>query len=138
MKLFIQVNIAEESHKSGILLNDLNNFYNYCTKELSLNIIGLMVLPPINQDSNKYFEILKKKSKELNLHDLSMGMSADYEQALINESTFLRLGTAIFGARNLQLIIIFVFLLIEGSIFKKSIFVIATHPSVGLYFLSVK
>ena len=100
MKLFIQVNIAEESHKSGILLNDLNSFYNYCTKELSLNIIGLMCLPPINSNSNKYFRILKKASENLNLEDLSMGMSADYEQAILNGSTYLRLGTAIFGERS--------------------------------------
>ena len=100
MKLFIQVNIAEESHKSGILLNDLNSFYNYCTKELSLNIIGLMCLPPINSNSNEYFRILKKASENLNLEDLSMGMSADYEQAILNGSTYLRLGTAIFGERS--------------------------------------
>ena len=56
-KLFIQVNIAEERQKSGVLLNDLNRFYNLCTKELSLNIIGLMCMPPINSDSNKYFKI---------------------------------------------------------------------------------
>ena len=60
-----------------------------------------MALPPINEDSSKYFEILKKKSRELNLYDLSMGMSDDYEQALLHESTFLRLGTAIFGDRNI-------------------------------------
>ena len=100
MKLFIQVNIAEESHKSGILLNDLNSFYNYCTKELSLNVIGLMCLPPINSNSNEYFRILKKASENLNLEDLSMGMSADYEQAILNGSTYLRLGTAIFGERS--------------------------------------
>ena len=100
MKLFIQVNIDGENAKSGILLSDLVNFYSYCTKELSLNIIGLMCLPPINSDSNKYFRILKKKSKELNLNDLSMGMSSDYEQAVLNGSTYLRLGTAIFGERN--------------------------------------
>ena len=100
MKLFIQVNIAEESHKSGILLNDLNSFYNYCTKELSLNIIGLMCLPPINSNSYEYFRILKKASENLNLEDLSMGMSADYEQAILNGSTYLRLGTAIFGERS--------------------------------------
>ena len=99
IKLFIQVNIAEESQKSGILLNDLNHFYNFCTKELSLNITGLMCLPPINSDSNKYFEILKNTSEKLNLTDLSMGMSADYDQAVLNGSTYLRLGTAIFGAR---------------------------------------
>ena len=100
MKLFIQVNIADESHKSGILLNDLNSFYNYCTKELSLNVIGLMCLPPINSNSNEYFRILKKASENLNLEDLSMGMSADYEQAILNGSTYLRLGTAIFGERS--------------------------------------
>ena len=99
-KLFIQVNIAEERQKSGVLLNDLNRFYNLCTKELSLNIIGLMCMPPINSDSNKYFQILKKTSEKLNLTNLSMGMSADYEQAILSGSTYLRLGTAIFGARS--------------------------------------
>ena len=99
-KLFIQVNIAEESHKYGILLNNLDRFYNFCIKELSLNITGLMCLPPINSDSNKYFQIIKKTSEKLNLTDLSMGMSADYDQAILNGSTYLRLGTAIFGART--------------------------------------
>ena len=100
MKLFIQVNIFGENQKSGVLLNDLNRFHNYCTQELSLNVIGLMSLPPINYDPRKYFKILKKKSEELSLTDLSMGMSADYEQAILNGSTYLRLGTAIFGERN--------------------------------------
>ena len=99
-KLFIQVNIAEESQKSGVLLNNLDQFYNFCIKELSLNIIGLMCLPPINSDSNKYFNILKKTSEKLNLPDLSMGMSADYDKAISNGSTYLRLGTAIFGERG--------------------------------------
>ena len=99
-KLFIQVNIAEESQKSGILLNDLSHFYSFCTKELSLNVTGLMCIPPINTDSNKYFQILKKASEKLSLTDLSMGMSADYDQAVLNGSTYLRLGTAIFGARK--------------------------------------
>ena len=101
-KLFIQVNVANESQKSGILLNELNNFFNYCTKELNLNIIGLMVLPPINEDSNKYFKILRDKSKDLNLPHLSMGMSNDYVDAIKNEATFLRLGTAIFGERKIS------------------------------------
>ena len=99
-KLFIQVNIAEESQKSGILLNDLDRFYNFCTKDLSLNITGLMCLPPIKSNSGKYFQILKKTSEKLNLTDLSMGMSADYDQAILNGSTYLRLGTAIFGERT--------------------------------------
>ena len=99
-KLFIQVNVAEEDQKSGISLNDLNHFYVFCNKKLSLSIIGLMCLPPVNTDSNKYFQILKKASEKLNLNDLSMGMSEDYDQAILNGSTYLRLGTAIFGART--------------------------------------
>ena len=100
IKLFIQVNLANESQKSGVLLKDLDDFYNYCTKELFLNIIGLMCLPPISSYPDKYFQILKKNSQRLNLIDLSMGMSADYEQAILNGSTYLRLGTAIFGDRK--------------------------------------
>ena len=101
IKLFIQVNLSADNLKSGILLNDLKNFYNYCVTELSLNIIGLMCLPPINSDSNKYFKITKKTSEELNLKQLSMGMSEDYEQAILNRSTFLRLGTVILGKRSI-------------------------------------
>jgi len=100
-KLFIQVNIAEESHKSGILLNNLDRFYNFCTKELSLNVIGLMCLPPIDSNSQEYFKLLKKTAEQLNLKELSMGMSADFEQAVLNGSTYLRLGTLILGKRNL-------------------------------------
>ena len=100
VKIFIQVNLAQESQKSGILLNDLDKFYFYCTKELSLNIIGLMALPPVNEDPNKYFDIIKKKCGEFDLPDLSIGMSSDYEKAVNNDSTFLRLGTAIFGERK--------------------------------------
>ncbi len=100
VKLFIQVNIAEENQKSGILLNDLNNFYFYCTKELSLNIIGLMCLPPINSNSSEYFKILKSTAEKFNLKDLSMGMSSDFEHAILNNSTFLRLGTKILGERK--------------------------------------
>ncbi len=101
-KLFIQVNLANEQNKSGIQLSDLNNFYKYCTKEISLNIIGLMCLPPLDSKSDKYFKILKKSAEQLNLHELSMGMSADYEQAILNGSTYLRLGTVILGKKNLS------------------------------------
>ena len=100
IKLFIQVNLADENQKSGILLNDLNNFYYYCTKELSLNVIGLMCLPPIESNSHEYFKILKNTAEKLNLKDLSMGMSSDFEQAIVNGSTYLRLGTIILGERN--------------------------------------
>ena len=100
INLFIQVNLGDESQKSGVLLNGLNNFYNYCTKELSLNIIGLMCLPPADSNSQKYFQILKNAAIKLNLKDLSMGMSSDFEEAIINGSTYLRLGTKILGERN--------------------------------------
>ena len=100
-KIFIQVNVAEENQKSGILLNDLDNFYDYCVNDLSLNIIGLMTLPPINEDPNYYFKLLYDRSKIINLKELSMGMSGDYEKALGNYSTYIRLGTAIFGERKI-------------------------------------
>ena len=100
-KIFIQVNVAEENQKSGILLNDLDNFYDYCVNDLSLNIIGLMTLPPINEDPNYYFKLLYDRSKIINLKELSMGMSGDYEKALDNYSTYIRLGTAIFGERKI-------------------------------------
>ena len=100
IKLFIQVNIAEENQKTGIVLNDLNTFYKYCTQDLSLNIIGLMCLPPTDSKSQEYFQILRKKSEKLNLNNLSMGMSTDYEDAILYGSTYIRIGTAIFGKRN--------------------------------------
>jgi len=100
VKLFIQVNLAEEPQKSGIMFNDLNNFYNYCTKDLSLNVIGLMCMPPADSNSQEYFNKLKNAAGQLNLEDLSMGMSSDYEQAILSGSTYLRLGTIILGERN--------------------------------------
>ena len=100
VKLFIQVKLSEENQKSGVQLNELNNFYNYCTSELSLNVIGLMCLPPIDSNAHEYFKILKKNAEKLNLKDLSMGMSSDFEQAISNGSTYLRLGTIILGKRS--------------------------------------
>ncbi len=99
VKLFIAVNLANEDQKSGIMLKNLNSFYTYCTRELSLNVIGLMCLPPIKSNSQEYFKILKTSADEFNLKDLSMGMSSDFEQAVLYGSTFLRLGTAIMGER---------------------------------------
>ena len=100
VKLFIQVNVGQENQKSGINLRDLNNFYFYCTKKLSLNIIGLMCLPPIDLNSEDYFKILKDSADKLGLKELSMGMSSDFENAVANGSTYLRLGTAILGERS--------------------------------------
>jgi len=100
LKLFIQVNLGDESQKSGINLENLSNFYNYCVKDLSLNILGLMCLPPFNVNPDHFFKNLKTASDNLRLKHLSMGMSADYKNAISNGSTFLRLGTAIFGERK--------------------------------------
>ena len=100
LKIFIQINLGQEKQKSGIMLSDLKEFYNYCNTELSLNIIGLMCIPPIDDNSAKYFEKLKLAANNLNLKDLSMGMSDDYSQAIIYNSTFLRIGSAIFGSRE--------------------------------------
>jgi hypothetical protein len=99
-KLFIQVNLAEETQKSGITLKILDNFYNYCVKDLSLNVIGLMCLPPIESNSIEYFKLLNNASKKINLKELSMGMSSDFEKAVISGATYLRLGTIILGKRN--------------------------------------
>ena len=99
-KYFIQVDLAQEDQKSGIQLNHLNDFHKYCTEELSLNIIGLMCLPPINSNSTQFFKILHKNAEQLNLKELSMGMSSDYEQAVLSGSTYLRLGTVILGSRS--------------------------------------
>ena len=101
IKLFIQINLAGEKHKSGVMLNELNHFYNYCAKELSLNVIGLMCLPPVDSNSQEYFKLLKKTAQDFNLKELSMGMSKDFEKAILNGSTYLRLGTLILGKRNL-------------------------------------
>ena len=100
VKFFIQVNLANEKHKSGISLTELNHFYNFCIKKLSLNIIGLMCLPPMDSDAHEYFKLLKESAIKLNLNELSMGMSADFELAVLNGSTYLRLGTLIMGKRN--------------------------------------
>ena len=100
VKLFIQVNLGNEMQKTGVSVNDLNDFYNFCTKKLSLNIIGLMCLPPLDSNPEKYFINLSNLAKNLSLKDLSMGMSSDYKDALINGSTFLRLGSIILGKRK--------------------------------------
>jgi PLP dependent protein len=98
LKLFIQVNIGGEIQKSGIDKNNLVDFYNYC-KEIKLNVIGLMCLPPTDSDPVKYFKEMNNLNKMINLKELSMGMSSDYVEAAINLSTYLRIGTTIFGNR---------------------------------------
>jgi pyridoxal phosphate enzyme (YggS family) len=93
---FVQVNLGEENQKSGILKQDLSRFINYCKNDLNLNIIGLMCLPPINEDSDKYFKELRRLAFDNNLKELSMGMSNDYIPAIKNGSTFVRVGSGIF------------------------------------------
>ena len=99
IQLFIQVNIGNEDQKSGVDLKNLTDLYNYC-KELDLNVIGLMCIPPFEEDSEKYFKEMKILNKKLNLTNLSMGMSSDYLKAVENSATHVRIGSNIFGSRN--------------------------------------
>ena len=98
-KIFIQINIGNEPQKSGILKNNLIEFYNFC-KSLDLDIIGTMCLPPFGEDSSQYFSEIYLLNEKLNLKELSMGMSSDYIKALEFKSTYLRIGSNIFGQRN--------------------------------------
>ena len=98
-QLFIQVNIGNEDQKSGVDLKNLTALYSYC-KELDLNVIGLMCIPPFEEDSEKYFKEMKILNKKLNLTNLSMGMSSDYLKAIENSATHVRIGSNIFGSRN--------------------------------------
>ena len=100
LKYFIQVNIGNETQKSGIPVNELDAFYNYCSKEIKLNILGLMVIPPNDKNTKKYFQYLNELNKSLALIDLSMGMSSDYLNAVTNEATYVRVGSLIFGSRS--------------------------------------
>ncbi len=99
VKIFLQVNIGNEEQKSGILKNDLDDLYHYCNA-LKLDIVGLMCIPPFNSDPNPFFRDLNDMNKNLGLKELSMGMSSDYIKAVENNSTYLRIGSAIFGKRN--------------------------------------
>ena len=98
-KIFIQINIGNEIQKGGIKPNELIDFYNYC-KELNLNVIGLMCLPPLNEDSEIYFLRMNYLKKKINFKELSMGMSSDYLEAIKHNATYLRIGSKIFGARD--------------------------------------
>jgi PLP dependent protein len=100
IKYFIQVNIGKENQKSGIDIKYLDDFFYYCTKELKLNIIGLMAIPPNDGKENIYFKNLMELNKMLGLKELSMGMSADFKEALKYETTFVRIGSSIFGNRD--------------------------------------
>lgn len=100
LKYFIQVNIGNEKQKGGIAINLLDDFYYYCVKDLKINVIGLMAIPPNEATANNYFKKLMELNKLLGLKELSMGMSADFKIALNYETTFIRIGSSIFGHRN--------------------------------------
>ena len=100
LNYFIQVNIGNEIQKSGIPVGELDPFYNYCKNEINLNILGLMVIPPNDNNPEKYFKSLNELNKSLALQDLSMGMSADYIEAIKHGATFIRVGSSIFGERS--------------------------------------
>ena len=100
LNYFIQVNIGNEIQKSGIPVNELDAFYNYCVNEIDLKVVGLMVIPPNDNNTEKYFKSMNELNKSLALENLSMGMSADYTTALKYGSNFVRIGSSIFGSRS--------------------------------------
>ena len=99
IKIFLQVNIGDENQKSGINKNKLKQLVAYC-KEINLDLIGLMCIPPANIDPENYFLEMKKLNKDLGLSELSMGMSSDFLKAVKHSSTYVRIGSSIFGERN--------------------------------------
>jgi pyridoxal phosphate enzyme (YggS family) len=98
IKYFIQVNVGNEPQKSGITIDKLDQFIKYCKNDLKLNIIGLMCIPPVDCDPTQYFISLAELARAHNLKELSMGMSNDYECAINNGSTFVRIGSKIFSS----------------------------------------
>ncbi len=99
IKIFIQVNIGDEEQKSGVNKSSVNELYSYC-KAINLNVIGLMCIPPLTKSSDIYFKEMNILNKNLNLNELSMGMSSDYLDAIKNSATYVRIGSNIFGQRN--------------------------------------
>tara|TARA_B100000965_G_scaffold139942_2_gene116509 strand:- start:354 stop:998 length:645 start_codon:yes stop_codon:yes gene_type:complete len=100
IKIFIQVNVGNEPQKSGINPDEVENFKNKCVNELNLNIIGLMCLPPQDKEVSIYFKEMNDLLKKTNLKELSMGMSNDYLEAVNYNSSYVRIGTKIFGNRD--------------------------------------
>jgi pyridoxal phosphate enzyme (YggS family) len=98
-KIFIQVNIGNEDQKSGINKDNLIDFYKFCNN-LNLDVIGTMCIPPNDSNVEKYFSEMNKINQELNFKELSMGMSGDYQEAIKNNATYIRVGSKIFGKRN--------------------------------------
>ena len=99
IKIFIQVNIGNEDQKSGINVEKLGDFHKFC-KDLNLDIVGTMCIPPNNENTESYFSRMSKVNAELNFKELSMGMSGDYLDAVKNNTTYVRIGSKIFGNRD--------------------------------------
>ena len=99
-KIFIQINLGKETQKSGVDEDQLKNFYEKCINEFELDIIGIMCLPPIDQDPTPFFKKMQNLSESLNLKEISMGMSNDYLEALKFKATYIRIGSKIFGSRS--------------------------------------
>ena len=99
-KIFIQINLGKESQKSGIDEDDLENFYRKCVNDYNLNIVGIMCLPPFDEDPIPFFKKMQSLSKSLELKEISMGMSNDYMDALKFNATYIRVGSKIFGDRS--------------------------------------
>ena len=100
IKYFIQVNLGNETQKSGISYNEVDAFYNYCVKEKNLNVLGLMAIPPNDDKTEEYFKNISELNASLGLKNLSIGMSSDYMEAIKYKSTHLRVGSLIFGERS--------------------------------------
>ena len=99
-KIFIQVNIGNEQQKSGVNMDNIENFYRICLDDFKLNIVGLMCIPPFDQNSEPYFKKMNELNQSFGLKELSMGMSSDYHNAINNGATFIRIGSKIFGDRS--------------------------------------
>ena len=100
LQYFIQVNIGNELQKSGISVSELDPFYTYRTQEIKLKVVGLMIIPPNDRQTTKYFKSTEEINNSLALNELSMGMSADYLEAIKYGATFVRIGSSIFGSRS--------------------------------------
>ena len=99
-KFFVQINTGKEVNKSGAMPYEAKDFIKYCIDELKLNITGLMCMPPLSEDPKPHFALLQKIAKEHNIKQLSMGMSSDYKEAIMLNTTYIRLGTILFGSRK--------------------------------------
>jgi len=130
VSIFIQVNIGNEIQKSGISPNHAVSFLNYC-KNLNLNVVGFMCIPPVNENPIEYFKTIKTLTNKSGLSKLSMGMSSDFLAATEEGSTHLRIGSSIFGKRNYSIWILVLGLISLAKIIK-SFFFKAIHPAVGL------